>query len=216
MSEITAQQVKELREATGAGMMDCKKALIETDGDFEKAMDHLRQKGLAGVEKRAGRSANQGLVESYVHFNNTVGVLVEVNSETDFVANTPEFKAFVKDIALHIASPSAPRYVTRDEVPQAEIDRVKVIFEAQAKGSGKPENVVQKIVEGKTNAYVTDLVLLEQPFVKDDSKTVQQLLDEVAAHLKENIVVRRFTRYKLGEDVVDAAAATDTTEAVAS
>ena len=216
MSEITAQQVKELREATGAGMMDCKKALIETDGDFEKAMEYLRQKGLAGVEKRAGRSANQGLVESYVHFNNTVGVLVEVNSETDFVANTPEFKAFVKDIALHIASPSAPRYVTRDEVPQAEIDRVKGIFEAQAKESGKPENVVQKIVEGKTNAYVTDLVLLEQPFVKDDSKTVQQLLDEVAAHLKENIVVRRFTRYKLGEDVVNDTAATDTTEAVAS
>ena len=144
MSDITAQQVKELREATGAGMMDCKKALIETDGDFEKALEYLRTKGLAGVEKRAGRSANQGLVESYVHFNNTVGVLVEVNSETDFVANTPEFKAFVKDIALHIASPSAPRYVTRDEVPQAEIDRVKAIFEAQAQESGKPENVIEQ------------------------------------------------------------------------
>jgi elongation factor Ts len=216
MSDITAQQVKVLREATGAGMMDCKKALIETDGDFEKAMEYLRQKGLAGVEKRAGRSANQGLVESYVHFNNTVGVLVEVNSETDFVANTPEFKALVKDLALHIASPSAPRYVKRDEVPQAEIDRVKAIFEAQARESGKPENVMERIVEGKTNAYVADLVLLEQPFVKDDSKTVQQLLDEVAAHLKENIVVRRFTRYKLGEDLAAATPVADAAEAVAS
>jgi elongation factor Ts len=216
MSDITAQQVKELREATGAGMMDCKKALIETDGDLEKALEYLRQKGLAGVEKRAGRSTSQGLVESYVHFNNTVGVLVEVNSETDFVANTPEFKALVKDIALHIASPSAPRYVTREEVPQAEIDRVKAIFEAQAKESGKPENVIERIVEGKTNAYVADLVLLEQPFVKDDSKTVQQLLDEVAAHLKENIVVRRFSRYKLGEVDARSITATDTAEAVAS
>lgn len=216
MSDISAQQVKELREATGAGMMDCKKALIETDGDLEKAMAYLRQKGLAGVEKRAGRSANQGLVESYVHFNNTVGVLVEVNSETDFVANTPEFKTLVKDIALHIASPSAPRYVTRDEVPQAEIDRVRAIFESQAQESGKPENVIAKMVEGKTNAYIADLVLLEQPYVKDDSKTVQQLLDEVAAHLKENIVVRRFVRYKLGEAVADVDAAADTSEAVAS
>jgi len=215
MSDITAQQVKELREATGAGMMDCKKALIENEGDFDKAIEYLRHKGLAGVEKRAGRSANQGLVESYVHFNNTVGVLVEVNSETDFVANTPEFKALVKDIALHIASPSAPRYVSRDQVPQAEIDRVTAIFAAQARESGKPDNVIERIVEGKTNAYVTDLVLLEQPFVKDDSKTVQQLLDEVAAHLKENIVVRRFARFKLGEDLAGSGAA-DTPEAVAS
>ncbi len=214
--EITAQQVKELREATGAGMMDCKNALIETGGDLDKAMEYLRQKGLAGVEKRAGRSANQGLVESYVHFNNTVGVLIEVNSETDFVANTPEFKAVVKDIALHIASPSAPRYVTRDEVPRAEIERVQGIFAAQAEGSGKPQNVVEKMVEGKTNAYVKDLVLMEQPFVKDDSKTVQQLLDEVAAQLKENIVVRRFVRYKLGEEVAGEAAADHAAGAVAS
>ncbi len=207
MPEITAQQVKELREATGAGMMDCKNALIETGGDLDKAMELLRQKGLAGVEKRAGRSANQGLVESYVHFNNTVGVLIEVNSETDFVANTPEFKALVKDIALHIASPSAPRYVTRDEVPRAEIERVQGIFQAQAEGSGKSPDVVEKMVKGKTDAHVKNLVLMEQPFVKDDSKTVQQLLDEVAAHLKENIVVRRFVRYKLGEDVASEASA---------
>jgi len=199
MSDITAQQVKELREATGAGMMDCKKALTEAGGDFDKAVELLRQKGLAGVEKRAGRSANQGLIDSYIHFNNTVGVLVEVNCETDFVANTEEFKALVKDIALHIASPAAPRYVTRDEVPQAEIDRVSAIFQAQAKESGKPDNVVEKIVEGKLNAHLKDLVLLDQPFVKDDAKTIQQLLDETSAKVGEKIAVRRFARYKLGE-----------------
>jgi elongation factor Ts len=200
MTDISAQQVKALREATGAGMMDCKSALIETDGDLDKAVELLRVKGLAGVEKRAGRSADQGLVDSYIHFNNTVGVLLEVNCETDFVANTEQFKTLVKDIALHIASPSAPRYVTREEVPQAEVDRVKAIFEAQARESGKPEQVIEKIVQGKLNAHLTDLALLDQPFVKDDSKTVQQLLDEVAAQLKEKLVVRRFARFKLGDE----------------
>ena len=200
MSDITAQQVKELREATGAGMMDCKKALTEAGGDFDRAVELLRQKGLAGVEKRAGRSANQGLIDSYIHFNNTVGVLVEVNCETDFVANTQEFKALVKDIALHIASPAAPRYVTRDEVPQAEIDRVSAIFQAQAKESGKSDDVIEKIVEGKLNARLKDLVLLDQPFVKDDAKTIQQLLDETSAKVGEKIAVRRFARYKLGEE----------------
>jgi elongation factor Ts len=215
MSDITAQQVKELREATGAGMMDCKKALTEADGDFDKAVEFLRQKGLAGVEKRAGRSANQGLVESYIHFNHTVGALVEVNCETDFVANTEEFKALVKDIALHIASPSAPRYVTRDEVPQAEIDRVSAIFQAQAEGSGKPEKVIEKIVEGRLNAHLKDLVLLDQPFVKDDAKTIQQLLDETSAKVGEKIAVRRFARYKLGEETTEGATE-DAGEAAAS
>ncbi len=205
MTDITAQQVKELREATGAGMMDCKKALTEAAGDFDEAVELLRQKGLAGVEKRAGRSANQGRIDSYIHFNNTVGVLVEVNCETDFVANTEEFKALVKDIALHVASPAAPRYVTRDEVPQAEIDRVSAIFQAQAKGSGKPDNVVEKIVEGKLNAHLKDLVLLDQPFVKDDAKTIQQLLDETSAKVGEKIAVRRFARYKLGEETAEEA-----------
>jgi elongation factor Ts len=199
MSDVTAQQVKELREATGAGMMDCKKALTDAEGDFDKAIQLLRQKGLAGVEKRAGRAANQGRVDAYVHFNNTVGVLVEVNCETDFVANTDPFKALVKDIALHIASPAAPRYVSADEVPQAEIDRVRSIFEAQAKESGKPDHVIDKIVEGKLKAHLQELVLLEQPFVKDDSTTVQGLIDEVAVQLKEKIAVRRFARFKLGE-----------------
>ncbi|HSH32492.1 MAG: translation elongation factor Ts [Actinomycetota bacterium] len=200
MSDISAAQVKELRERTGAGMMDCKKALVETGGDMEKAVELLRQKGLASAAKRAGRSANQGLIEAYIHFNNTVGVLVEVNCETDFVANTDEFKALAKDIALHIASPAAPRFVSREEVSQDEIDHESQIFAKQAQESGKPENVVDKIVEGKINSYFKEIVLLDQPFVKDDSKTVQQLLDETSARVGEKVAVKRFVRYKLGED----------------
>jgi elongation factor Ts len=200
MSDISAAQVKELRERTGAGMMDCKKALVETGGDMEKAVELLRQKGLASAAKRAGRSANQGLIEAYIHFNNTVGVLVEVNCETDFVANTDEFKALAKDIALHIASPAAPRFVSREEVSQDEIDHESQIFAKQAQESGKPENVVDKIVEGKINSYFKEIVLLDQPFVKGDSKTVQQLLDETSARVGEKVAVKRFVRYKLGED----------------
>ena len=200
MSDISAAQVKELRERTGAGMMDCKKALVETGGEMEKAVELLRQKGLASAAKRAGRSANQGLVEAYIHFNHTVGVLVEVNCETDFVANTDEFKALAKDLALHIASPAAPRFVSREEVSQDEIDHESQIFAKQAQESGKPENVVDKIVEGKINSYFKEIVLLDQPFVKDDSKTVQQLLDETSARVGEKVAVKRFVRYKLGED----------------
>jgi elongation factor Ts len=200
MSDISAAQVKELRERTGAGMMDCKKALVETGGDMEKAVELLREKGLASAAKRAGRSANQGLIEAYIHFNNTVGVLVEVNCETDFVANTDEFKALAKDIALHIASPAAPRFVSREEVSQDEIDHESQIFAKQAQESGKPEHVVDKIVEGKINSYFKEIVLLDQPFVKDDSKTVQQLLDETSARVGEKVAVKRFVRYKLGED----------------
>ena len=200
VAEVTAEMVKALREATGAGMMDCKRALVEADGDVEKATELLRQKGLAGVEKRAGRTANQGLVDAYIHFNNTVGVLVEVNCETDFVANTDEFRQLVKDVALHVASPAAPRFVSRDNIPSDEVDRVRGIFESQAEASGKPPEIVQKMVDGKVNAHLKDLVLLEQPFVKDDSKTVQQLLDEVSAKVGEKVAVRRFVRYKLGED----------------
>ena len=199
MSDITAAQVKALREATGAGMMDCKNALVETGGDFERAVDLLREKGQAQVAKRAGRSADQGLIDSYIHFNNTVGVLIEVNCETDFVANTDEFRQLVKDIALHIASPAAPRFLVREEFPGDELERERHIFEVQAKETGKPEQVIEKIVEGKLNALFKDTVLLEQDFVKDDSKTVQQLLDEASAKLGEKVAVRRFVRYKLGE-----------------
>ncbi|MBA3362796.1 MAG: translation elongation factor Ts [Actinobacteria bacterium] len=199
MSDISADQVKKLRELTGAGMMDCKRALQESDGDVEKAIELLREKGLASAAKRAGRAANQGRIDSYIHFNNTVGVLVEVNSETDFVANTDEFSKLVKDIALHIASPAAPRWLAREEVPSEVVEQEEHIARVQAKESGKPENVIDRIVEGKLKAFYQDSVLLDQPFVKDDSKTIQQLLDEVGARVGEKVAVRRFVRYKLGE-----------------
>jgi len=199
MSEITPAQIKALRDATGAGMMDCKRALQEADGDFDRAFELLRERGQAQAQKRADRAANQGLVDSYIHFNNTVGVLVEVNCETDFMANTEDFRRLVKDVALHIASPSAPRYVSREDVPPEELEYERKIFETQARESGKPDAVIEKIVEGKLAAFIEELVLLEQPFVKDDSKTVQQLLDEVSAKVGEKVAVRRFVRYKLGE-----------------
>jgi elongation factor Ts len=199
-SDIPASLVRQLREATGAGMMDCKRALEEAGGDLARATEILREKGLADAAKRAGKSANQGVIESYIHFNNTVGVLVELNSETDFVANTPEFRRLAKDIALHIASPAAPGYVSKSEVPAERADAERHIYEVQAKEMGKPERVVASIVEGKMNAFYEDNVLLDQPFVKDDSKTVQQLLDEVSARVGEKVAVRRFVRYKLGED----------------
>jgi len=191
--------VKALRDATGAGMMACKAALQDADGDMERATEILREKGLASAAKRAGRSANQGLIEAYIHFNNTVGVLVEVNSETDFVANTDEFKTLVKDIALHIASPASPSWVTREDVPGSLLDSERHIFEVQAKESGKPDDVIEKIVTGKLESFYKDHVLLDQPFVKDDSKTIQQLLDETSARVGEKVAVRRFVRYKLGE-----------------
>jgi elongation factor Ts len=200
MPAVTAAMVKELREATGAGMMDCKRALIEADGDLARATELLREKGLASAAKRAGRSANQGLVDAYVHFNNTVGALVEVNCETDFVANTDEFRQLVKDLALHVASPSAPKWITRDDVPTAVLEAEQKIAEAQARESGKPDNVVPKIVEGKIEAFLKDNVLLDQPFVKDDSKTIQQYLDEVSAKTGEKVQVKRFVRFKLGEE----------------
>lgn len=199
MIDISADQVKTLRERTGAGMMDCKRALQETGGDLDEAIELLREKGLASAAKRADRTADQGLVDSYIHFNNTVGVLVEVNSETDFVASTDEFKQLVKDVALHIASPAAPRWLTREDVPAEVVQQEEHIARAQAKEAGKPENMMERIVEGKLKAFYQGSVLLEQPYVKDDSKTIQQLLDEVAAKVGEKVAVRRFVRYKLGE-----------------
>ena len=199
MADIPAEQVKRLREVTGAGMMDCKRALQDATGDFERAVELLRERGLASAAKRAGRAANQGLIESYIHFNHTVGALIEVNCETDFVANTDEFRQLVKDLCLHVASPSAPRYVSRDEVPAEEIEYEKKIFETQARESGKPDHIVEKMVDGKLNAFFASVVLLDQPFVKDDARTVQQLLDGVSAKVGERVAVRRFVRYKLGE-----------------
>jgi elongation factor Ts len=200
MTEISAEQVKALRELTGAGMMDCKRALQEADGDMTKAEEILKTSGLASVAKRADRSTGQGRVDAYVHFNNAVGVLIEVDCETDFVANTDEFKQLVKDLALHIATPSAPKYVTRDDVPAEVLEGERRIFEAQARELGKPDTVIPNIVEGKLKAFYEETVLVEQPYVKDDSKTIQDLLDELSAKVGEKIVVRRFVRYRVGEE----------------
>jgi elongation factor Ts len=199
MTQITAAMVKELRDATGAGMMACKQALQEAGGDMGRATEILREKGLASAARRADRSANQGLIDSYIHFNNTVGVLVEVNCETDFVANTDEFKSLVKDICLHIASPASPSWVSREDVPGSLLDSERHIFEVQAKELGKSDDVMVKIVESKLEGFYRDHVLLDQPFVKDDAKTIQQLLDETSAKVGEKVAVRRFVRYKLGE-----------------
>lgn len=200
MADVSAAEVKKLRDVTGAGMMDSKRALQEADGDPDKAQEILRTKGLGDTKGRSGRVANQGRIESYIHFNNTVGSLVELNSETDFAANTDDFKQLAKDMALHVASPSAPRYLTREEVPAEVVEAERRIYEAQAKELGKPEHVVANIVEGKMNAFYEQTVLLDQRYVKDDSKTIQQLLDEVSVKVREKVAVRRFVRFKLGED----------------
>ena len=198
--EITAQMVKQLRERTGAGMMDCKSALNETKGDMESAVDYLRKKGLAAAAKKAGRIAAEGAVGSYIHGGGKIGVLVEVNCETDFVARTEEFQELVRDIAMHIAA-AEPRAVRREEVTPEDLDRERAIFRDQALASGKPANIVDRIVDGKIEKYFSELVLLEQPFVKDPDKTVGQLVTEKIAKIGENIQVRRFVRFKLGEGI---------------
>ena len=198
--EISAEMVRKLREDTGAGMMECKSALVESGGDLEKARDVLRKKGLATAAKKAGRTASEGMIGSYIHPGAKVGVLVEVNCETDFVARTPEFQALVKDVSMHIAA-SSPLYVTKEEVPPAVLEREKEIYKAQAAAQGKPANVVDRIAEGKLKDYYSTFVLLEQSFVKDQAKTVGQLVHEKIALLKENIVIRRFARFKVGEEV---------------
>ncbi|GAA0134180.1 translation elongation factor Ts [Paenibacillus sp. YSY-4.3] len=195
---VDAKAVKELREKTGAGMLDCKKALEEVNGDIEKAIEFLREKGLAASAKKAGRIATEGIVESYIHANGKIGVLVEINCETDFVALTDQFKEFVRDIAIHIAA-SSPRYVRREEVPQDEIEKEKEILKAQALNEGKPEKIVEKMVEGRISKYFEEYCLLEQSFVKDPDKTISTLLNEKIATIGENISIRRFVRYELGE-----------------
>jgi len=197
MTTISAERVKELREKTGAGMMECKKALTESKGDFEKAIDYLRQKGLASAAKKAGRTAAEGLVSSYIHMDK-IGVLVEVNCETDFVAKTDEFKGLVKDVALHIAA-SNPSYLSREDVSQDVIEREKDIYRAQV--TNKPPQVVEKIVEGKLDKFFSEMCLLEQVFVKDPEQKlkIKDLVTEKIAKLGENIVIRRFVRFQLGE-----------------
>ena len=194
---ISAQLIKELREKTGAGMMDCKKVLVETDGDIDKAIDLLREKGLASAEKKASRIASEGLVASYIH-SGRIGVLVEVNSETDFVAKTDEFKEFVKDIAMQVAA-SNPEYLREEDVPQEAIDKEKEVLIQQAINEGKPQNIAEKMVEGRMHKFYERVCLLDQPFIKDPSITVNDLLKNKIAKIGENIKIRSFVRYEVGE-----------------
>ena len=198
MAPITAEQVKQLRDKTGAGMMECKAALTEAGGEQEKAVDILRKKGLASAAKRAGRATSNGVVGSYIHMGGKVGVLVEVNCETDFVARTDDFQGLVKELALHIAA-ADPRYVRREEVPADLLEKEKEIYRAQFADSGKPAPVVEKIVDGKLGSYYSQVVLVDQPYVRDPSVTVSQLIAQAAAKTGENITVSRFARFKVGE-----------------
>jgi elongation factor Ts len=198
MSEVSAAQVRELRDQTGAGMMDCKRALAESGGDLQKAVVSLREKGLAAAAKRSARVTSEGLVGSYIHAGGKIGVLIEVNCETDFVARTPEFQALVKDLAMQVAAAS-PRWVRREEIPADTIEAERNIYRAQAGGSGKPPAVIEKIVDGKLVKFVADTCLLDQPFIKDPQRSVGQLVTDSIAKIGENIVVRRFARFQLGE-----------------
>ena len=200
MANITAAMVKELRGVTGAGPLDCKKALEQTDGDMEKAIDFLREKGLARAAKKldAGRTMQEGLIEMYLHFSNRLGVMVEVNCETDFVAATDAFKTFCKDVAMHIASMN-PEYVRREDVPQDVVDYEREIQKRRAMDEGKPEHIAEKMVEGRMNKFFEDIVLMEQALFKDDEKTIADLLQETVAEVGESIQIGRFARYELGQ-----------------
>lgn len=198
MAEITAAQVKELRDKSGAGMMDCKSALVEANGDIDKASEILRKKGIAKATKKADRAANEGRIEAYIHPGSKLGVLLEVNCETDFVANTDDYMRFCRDVAMQVAA-SSPKFVRREEVDQATIDQEMEIYKEQAKNQGKPENILEKIAQGKLEKFYSEICLLEQPFVKDPDKTIQDLVTETIAKLGENITISRFSRFKIGE-----------------
>jgi len=195
---VTPTMIKELRERTAAGLMDCKKALVETDGDMDKAIEYLRKKGLAAAAKKAGRLASEGAVTAYIHSNNRVGVLLEVNCETDFVAQTPDFKQFCADVAMQIAAMN-PAAVRREDMDTAKVEAERALLREKALAEGKPEKMVDKIVDGQINKFYSEHVLLEQKFVKDDKKSIEQIQQEIVAKLGENIKIRRFTRYELGE-----------------
>ena len=190
--------VKELRDKSGAGMMDCKRALQESEGDFDKALEILRKKGIAKAAKRAGREVNEGIVTSYIHPGSKLGVLVEINCETDFVANTDEFKQFAKNVAMHIAA-SSPLAVRREDLDAETVEKEKNIFREQALESGKPEHIVDKIIEGRLEKYFQEVCLLEQPYVRDPDKTIQDLLTETIAKVGENVNIKRFARFRIGE-----------------
>jgi len=196
--EISAEQVKKLREKTGVGLMDCKEALKSANGDMEKAVDYLREKGLAKLAKRTGRAATDGSVSAYIHTGGKIGAMAEVNCETDFVAKTDQFQAFVKDIVMQIAA-SSPLYVRREEVPPEVLEREKTIYRNQARESGKPEKILDKIADGKLEKFYQEVCLMEQPFIKNADITIKELLEELVTKLGENIVIRRFVRFQLGE-----------------
>ena len=199
MTTISATLVKQLREKTGAGMMDCKQALVECDADIDNAVDFLRKKGLATAQKRAGRAMTEGTVQSYIHMGGKLGVMVEVNCETDFVAKNEDFLAFAKNIAMHIAATN-PLGIRAEDVSEEIVNREKEIYQAQALEMGKPENVVPKIVEGKMNKFFKDNCLLNQPYVRDPELSVEDLLNELIAKIGENISIRRFVRFQTGEE----------------
>jgi elongation factor Ts len=196
--EITATMVKDLRDKTNAGMMDCKKALQETNGDMEKALDFLRQKGLAKALKRSGKEASEGMIHAYIHAGGRIGVLVEVNCETDFAAKSEDFLEFTKNIAMQIAAAN-PLGIQREDIPEDIIQRERAIYMAQAKESGKPEKILEKMVDGKMRKFYEESVLLDQAYVKDPDKTIQDYLNELVAKIGEKIIIRRFARYQLGE-----------------
>jgi elongation factor Ts len=198
--EITAGQVKQLRDLTGAGMMDCKRALVEAGGDLDRAQEILRTKGLAGAKKRGGRQAKEGVVHAYVHGEGSLGVLVEVNTETDFVARTEEFRSLAREIAMQVAA-SDPRWITRDEVPEDLLDSERKIYAEKARSEGKPDQVVDRIIEGQVKSFFKDNVLMDQEYIRDPKKTVSDLVADVASKVGENVVVRRFARFKLGEEL---------------
>ncbi|MGE5573728.1 MAG: translation elongation factor Ts [Bacteroidota bacterium] len=197
---VTAENIKELRERTGAGMMDCKKALGETGGDMERAVAYLREKGLAKMHKRAGKVAAEGVVEAYIHLGGKIGVLVEVNCETDFVARTDDFRRLAKEVALQIAA-GKPLFVSSEDVPASMLENERAIYRAQALNEGKPEAVVERIVEGRLKKFYTEVCLLDQPYIRDPEKTIRDLVAEVSAKTGEKVEVRRFARFELGEGV---------------
>jgi elongation factor Ts len=198
MAEITAKMVKDLREQTGAGMMDCKKALSESGGDFEKAIKHLREQGVASAAKKAGRATSEGIIFSYIHPGDKLGVLVEINCETDFVARTDDFRNFAKDVAMQVAA-ADPKVVSREEVPAAMIEAEREVYRNQAKLEGKPDKIIEKIVDGKIEKFYSEACLLEQPFVKDNDRTITDVLTQTVARIGENIKIRRFVRFRLGD-----------------
>lgn len=195
---VTAGKVKQLREQTGVGIMECKSALVETDGDIEKAVELLRKKGIATAEKRAGRETNEGMVDAYIHPGSRLGVLVEVNCETDFVAKTDDFKTFVRDIAMQVAATNA-KVISREDYPKDDIEKEVEIYKTQAQNEGKPDNIIERYAQGKLEKFFQETVLLEQSFIKDPNKNIKELLTEVIAKTGENIQIRRFVRFQLGE-----------------